>query len=84
MPAHGPPIHPYPYPTHPTLPTLRRPLTQRSDAIQPVVDDYAWVQKYSHVAPGMTAFTPPVFRTTPYSTDLNAPGAYVGTAVFKE
>eukprot|EP00198_Chlamydomonas_reinhardtii_P005353 XP_001694689.1 predicted protein [Chlamydomonas reinhardtii] len=43
---------------------------------QPVlpVDDYAWVQKYAHVAPGLaTAYTPPVFRATPYSVDLNHP-----------
>lgn len=37
------------------------------------------------VAPGLaTAYTPPVFRATPYSVDLNHPTMYAGTATFKE
>lgn len=53
---------------------------------QPVlpVDDYAWVAKYQHVAPGMLPYTPPVFRATPYAVDLNQPNMYFGTAVIKE
>ncbi|EFJ44090.1 hypothetical protein VOLCADRAFT_118865, partial [Volvox carteri f. nagariensis] len=54
---------------------------------QPVLplDDYAWVQKYAPVTPGMSAaYAPPVFRASPYSVDLNQPAYYYGTAVIRE
>ncbi len=49
------------------------------------VDDYAWVRQYAHVTPQLAAtYAPPVFRATPYATNLNAPATYYGTAVVKE
>ena len=57
---------------------------QSRDPVLPV-DDYAWVRQYAHVTPQLAAtYSPPVFRATPYATNLNSPATYYGTAVLKE